>query len=90
MLVCRVGTDMKMEIMKKKIKAPKIKDGAVGLLDGKVIVIHGFIENENGLKNIHYVGQGIEGVCMKSFWTKYVGEPKEERGYRQAGSGTVS
>jgi predicted fused transcriptional regulator/phosphomethylpyrimidine kinase len=52
--------------------------GTVGYLDGKVVAIMGHVKNEKGVENIRYEGDGVEGVCMKSYWRKYAREEKKE------------
>jgi len=47
-----------------------------GFLDGKFVSITGYSKNTNGLENIEYSGDGAVGVCMKSYWKKYL---KKER-----------
>lgn len=50
-----------------------------GFLDGKFVTITGYSENENGLENVEYSGDGAVGVCMKSYWQKCLKKEREKR-----------
>lgn len=80
--------------MKRKVKLTDDKPkpigttsvGTIAVLSDKLVTLDGFIKNERGVQNIKYSGDGVEGVCMKSYWLKYAKKPRD----RQAGSVAVS
>ncbi len=50
-----------------------------GFLDNKFVTITGKCINENGIENVEYSGDGVNGVCMRSFWKKYLKKERQNR-----------